>query len=496
MTKFKFKTPHVFTVILFLTLITAILTWFVPAGQYEYTLNTEVGREVPIPGTYNRIEQQPQGLWDVLQAPIKGFYDSKDIALFIFIIGGFLALILHTGALDAGINTTIKHYKGKELLIIPILMFIMALGGTTFGLAEETLSFYPLLIPVMLVLGFDTLTAVAILLVGSNVGVLNSTVNPFATGVASGIAGISIGDGLFLRLGTLMVQLSLLCIIIINYAKKIKKNPSLSLVATMKEENEKFFLNQDDNKVGLEFTTRRKIILVVFGLTFFIMSLGVIPWGSKFGITIFDELALAIRGIPFIGMVLGNLPALGTWWFGEISTLFIISTIICGKINGMHEKELITVFLNGVKDMVPVALIVGLSRGLTIVMDTGGMTATLLSWGEIGLTNLNQGFFIIGAYIFFIPLGFLVPSTSGLATLTMPIFTPLAELANVPPSLIVTAFQSASGMANLITPTSSVVIGGLTLARVDYSIWLKFCGKIWLVLFVTTCMQLLIGLYI
>ena len=491
----KFKTPHVFTIVMFLILVTALLTWFVPAGKYQYTMNTEIGREVPIPGTYSRIEQQAQGLWDVLQAPVQGFYESKDIVLFIFIIGGFLALILQSGALDAGIYATIKRYKGKELLIIPILMSIMALGGTTFGLAEETLSFYPLLIPVMLALGFDTLTAIAVILLASNTGTLNSTVNPFATGVASGIAGISIGDGMFLRLATLAVQLTLLCLIVMNYAKKIKKNPSLSLVADMKEENEKFFLGQEDKAV-IEFTPRRKAILVVFGLTFFIMSLGVIPWGSKFGITIFEDIALAIHNIPFVGMALGKLPALGTWWFGEMSVFFIIATIICGKINGMNEREIVTVFLDGVKDMVPVALIVGLSRGLTIVMDAGGMTATILYWGEMALTNLHQGFFIIGAYLFFFPLSFLVPSTSGFATLTMPIFIPLAEFADVPPSLVITAFQSASGMANLISPTSSVVMGGLTLARIDYPIWLKFCGKIMLVLFVTTCIELLIGLYI
>ena len=495
MTKIKFKTPHVFTVVMLLTLVTALFTWFVPAGEYQYTMNTEIGKSVPIPGTYSRTAQQPQGLWDVLQAPIQGFYEAKDIALFIFIIGGFLALILQSGALDAGIYATIKRYKGKELLIIPILMGVMALGGTTFGLAEETLSFYPLLIPVMLALGFDTLTAIAVILIASNVGVLNSTVNPFATGVASGIAGISIGDGMFLRLGTLAVQLTLLCLIVMNYARKIKKNPRLSLVADMREENEKFFLGQDD-KAAIEFTPRRKAILIVFGLTFFIMSLGVIPWGSKFGIMIFENLAQAIYNIPFLGVALGKLPALGTWWFGEMSTLFIISTIICGKINGMNEREIITVFLSGVKDMAPVALIVGLSRGLTLVMDAGGMTATMLYWGEMALTNLHQGFFIIGAYIFFFPLALLVPSTSGLATLTMPIFIPLAEFADVPPSLVVTAFQSASGMANLITPTSSVVMGGLTLARIDYPIWLKFCGKIFLVLFLTTCAQLLIGLYI
>lgn len=489
----KFKMPSVFTLLIMIITGVAALTWIVPAGTYQY-VDPTASKLTPIPNTYSRIAQNPQGIWEIISAPIIGFGEAFDISLFIIIIGGFLTIILHTGAMDAGLSNVIGKFKNKETALIPILMFIMSLGGTSFGLAEETIAFYPLLIPIFLKVGFDPLVVTSVILIGSGIGVLNSTVNPFATGVASGIAGISIGDGMILRMIMLLTQLAIASMMVIAYAKKVKANPSASLVYNQLEENKKHFLNSSDTVP--ELTSNRIAVLWVFGLTFVIMVLGVIPWGSKFDIHIFEQAKESISIIPFLGNFLGDIPALGTWWFSELSTLFFLAAIICGKLYGMKEQEIVSTFMRGAKDFISVSLIVGVSRGITVVMDAGGMTATILSLGEAGLATVGKTAYVVLSYIFFIPMGFLIPSTSGLATLTMPIFAPLAEFVEVPKSLIVTAYQSASGIVNLITPTSSVVIGGLTLSRINYLVWLKYVSKFLLMLFITTIIGLILGLYI
>jgi len=492
--KKSFKMPNIFTLLLGITAFVAILTWIVPAGTYQY-IDPNASKLSPIPNTYSRITQNPQGLWEIFQAPIIGISKAFDISLFLLIIGGFLTIIISTGAMNAGLSSVIKKFKGKELALIPILMTIMALGGTTFGLAEETIAFYPLLIPVFLAVGFDTIVVISVVLLGSGIGVLNSTVNPFATGVASGIAGVSIGDGIFLRLALLIIQLTIASFMVILYAKKIKANPSASLVYSQRKENIEHFIGKQTGE-HLELTPKRKLILWIFSLTFFIMILGVIPWGSKFNIHIFEKAQIFIRNLPFIGLIIGNIPILGTWWFTEISVLFFISAILAGKIYGMNEKEIVSTFLLGTKDFISVALIVGVSRGITVIMDTGGMTSTILSIGEQGLANLGQTSYIVLSYIFFIPMALLIPSTSGLAALTMPIFTPIADFIEIPKSLVITAYQSASGIANLITPTASAVIGALTLSKVDFITWIKYISKFLLMLFITTIIGLIIGIYL
>lgn len=489
-----FKMPNVFTLLLGITALAALLTWVVPAGTYQY-VDPNASKLSPIPNTYSRIDSNPQGLWEILEAPIIGLGQAFDISLFLLIIGGFLTIIISTGAMDAGLSSVIKKFKGKELYLIPILMIILALGGTTFGLAEETIAFYPLLIPVFLAVGFDTIVATSVILLGSGIGVLNSTVNPFATGVASGIAGVSIGDGIFLRLALLIIQLGIACFMVIAYAKKIKSNPNASLVYSQRQENIDHFIGEQKAEAP-ELTPKRKAVLQVFGMTFLIMVLGVVPWGDKFGIHIFEQLQEFFWNIPIIGRIIGNIPPFGTWWFTEISVLFLLGAICAGKLYGMNEKELISTFLTGARDFITVALVVGVSRGITVIMDAGGMTATILAFGEQALANLGQITFIVFSYIFFIPMALLIPSTSGLATLTMPIFAPLGEFGDVAKSLVITAYQSASGIANLITPTAAPVIGALTLAKIDYLLWLKYVAKFLLMLFVTTIIGLIIGLYL
>lgn len=462
--------PTAYAILFAIIIAVAILTWIVPAGQYDY-VDPEASKKEPIPGTYHAVEQNPQGVKEVILAPVTGFYDAVDVALFIIVIGGFLGVVMKTGAIDAGIAGTTKKLKGREKVMIPILMTLFGLGGTSFGMAEETIAFYPLLLPVFIAAGYDALTATGVILLGAGVGVLGSTVNPFATGIASGFAGISLGEGIFLRVLILIVGEVAAILYVMRYADKVKKDPSKSLVYDIREENTKHFLAESDEGKFPELTGKRKIILALFGLTFIIMVVGVIP---------FEDI-----GITFI-------PTLW-WWFEELTALFLVSAIIIGLVARMDEKELVSSFVTGARDLLGVALIVGISRGITVVMNAGKITDTVLNLGESTLSKAGSISFAILTYIFYIPLSFLIPSTSGLATLSMPIMAPLGDFAGVARNIVITAYQSASGIVNLLTPTSAVVMGGLAIARIPYNKWLKFVWKFLLVLMVIIILALTFG---
>ncbi|MCI9597552.1 MAG: YfcC family protein [Firmicutes bacterium] len=478
----KFRMPSAFTILFLIIIVIAILTWIVPAGSYEYVDETAAALE-PVPGTYARTADHPQGFWEVLRAPIQGFFNATDIIVFILVIGGFLGLVTDTGAIDAGIGSIVKRFSGRETLMIPILMCIFAVGGTIFGMWEETIAFYVLVIPVFVAAGFDSITGFAVICLGAGIGCLGSTVNPFATGIASGFAGISIGEGIALRLLIFAVCLGLAIWYVMAYGKKVKNDPKKSLVYHMKEENEQHFLSQGTGEIK-KLSGKQKTILWIFGLSFFIMVLGVIPWAEKFGITMFEDFNHWVSRVPILGTALGNITPLGEWWFGDITILFLLSSFICGLIWRWGELRFIELFLGGAKDLLGVALIIGVTRGIAVVMDDGGMTATVLHWGEESLKAMGSIAFADLSYLFFILLSFLVPSTSGLAALSMPIMAPIADFAGVGRDLVITAYASASGIVNLITPTSGVLMGALAIARVSYGIYLKWIWKFLLLLLV------------
>ena len=479
-----FKFPTAYTILFLLILVVAIGTWFIPAGRYEYN---EAGE--PIPGTYHQVEQNPQALLgDAMLSPIDGMYGIQDetgnvnmynsgdlygaidVAMFVLIIGGFLAVTMKTGAIDAGIAHITRALKGKEKWMIAALMIVFALGGTSYGMAEETLAFYVLIITVMIAAGYDALTGVAIVMLGAGIGTLASTVNPFATGIASGFAGLSVAEGLPGRLVILIGGTIIGIVFVTRYAEKVRKDPTKSLVYDQKAENEEYFLKSKDDQEFPEFTGRRKVILAFFGLAFLVMVFTVIPW---------QDLGI---GLPQLD-----------WWFGELTALFLFFGIVIGLIGKLGEENLVSTFVDGARDMLGVALIVGLARGVSVVMNNGLITDTVLYWAESALSGLGGVAFITVTHLLYLPLSFLIPSSSGLATVSMPIMAPLGDLAGVNRALIVTAYQSANGLLNLFTPTSAVVMGGLALGRVSYSKWLKFVLPILVILLVLYGFVLSIG---
>jgi uncharacterized ion transporter superfamily protein YfcC len=459
-----FKLPSAYTILFALIVLMAIATWVVPAGVYD--LDKDGG---PIPGTYHSVDSHPARiLVDALTAPINGLYGIEnakgninyynngtlfgaiDVALFIIVIGGFLGVTMRTGAIQNGIGRLVQRLRGRERWMIPILMTVFALGGTTYGMAEESLAFYALVIAVMIAAGYDALVGAAVVLLGCGIGTFASTINPFATGIASGFAGVSISDGLVLRLIMLVVGLTIGIFFVLRYADRVKADPSRSAVATLREENERHF-SAGAGGADAMLTGRHKLILVVFGLAFGVMMYGVIPW---------EDL-----NIPFTTL---------WWWFPEMTASFLLFSVVIGIIGGLSEEKLTGSFVDGARDLLGVALIIGIARGITVVMNNGQITDTVLNWAEQALGDVGQAGFAIVMFLLFLPLSFLIPSSSGLATVSMPIMAPLASFADVPADLVVTAFQSASGIMNLFIPTSAVVMGGLAIARVPYGTYLRW----------------------
>jgi len=451
------KFPSAYTILFGLIVVVAAATWVVPAGEYDRQQNDALGREVPVPGTYKEVEPNPQGFFDVALAPIGGFYDPDsyeaqaiDVALFVLIIGGFLGVVARTGAIDAGISGAMRALEGREKWMIPILMALFAAGGTIYGMAEESLAFYALIIPVMIAARYDAATGVAIIMLGAGVGTLGSTINPFATVIAADAAGIPFTEGIALRVAILILCWLACVIYVMRYAERVKQNPDSSIVADRRESNAAHFLKGpagEDDKA--ELTLNCKIILIIFALSFAVMI-----WG------------VSVAG----------------WWMARMSALFIVAAIVVGIIARMSEEDFTNTFVDGARDLLGVALVIGIARGIVVIMDAGKMTDTILFWAEGAVQGLSPIGFINTMFGLQACLSFFVPSSSGLAVLTMPIMAPLADFADVPRHLVVTAYQSANGLVNLINPTFAVVMGGLALGRVPYNRWLKFMWPLMLVL--------------
>ena len=482
--KSRFTLPSAYTILFALIVLAAIATWIVPAGTYN------IGPDgSPVPGTYHEVDSKPARiLVDSVTAPINGLYGIEDettgninyynsgslfgaidVALFILVIGGFLGVTMKTGAIQAGIGTLVRRLEGRERWMIPALMVVFALGGTSYGMAEESLAFYALVITVLIAAGYDALTGAAVVLLGCGIGTLGSTINPFATGIASGFAGVSISDGLPGRVVILLVGLAIGIFFVLRYADRVKADPSRSVVHDMREENEARFKSESEGG-AIELTGTHKLILIVFALAFGVMMYGVIPWEDM--------------GVP--------LPT-WWWWFPEMTGSFLLFAIIIGLIARMGEGELTGTFVDGARDLLGVALIIGIARGITVIMNNGEITDTVLHWCELALGDVGESTFAIVMFLLFLPLSFLIPSSSGLATVAMPIMAPLASFVNVPEQLVVTAYQSASGVMNLFIPTSAVVMGGLAIARVPYDRYLRWVWPLLLALSVLCIVVLGVG---
>lgn len=459
--------PTAYTILFALIIVVAALTWIIPAGKFDRVQNDAVGREVAVAGTFKVVEPNPQGFIDILLAPTAGFYDPDsyaanaiDVSLFVLFLGGFLGVVNATGSIDTGIKAAMRKLKGREVWMIPILMSLFALGGTTYGMAEETLAFYPLLIPAMLVAGFDTMTAVAVILIGAGIGTLGSTINPFATVIASNAAGVAFTQGMVLRVVLLLGGLAICIAYVTRYALRVKADPARSVVAAQANRDRQAFLSGGNGAGNDRLSGTQSVILLLFAATFVALIWGVSSQG---------------------------------WWMAQMGALFLGMAILIGLVGRLGEKRLTSNFVDGARDLLGVALIIGLARGIVVIMQNGLIADTILNAAAQAVSGLPELAFINLMFWIEVAMSFLVPSSSGLAVLSMPIMAPLADFAGVTRDLVVTAYQSASGLVNLITPTSAVVIGALAIGRISYDRWIVFIWPLLLILTIFISVVLSIG---
>lgn len=495
-----FKLPSAQTILIIITLLVALLTWIVPAGKYDKlsynkakntfsVLNEENPQElaatqasleslqvkipiekftagdiykaIAIPNTYQKLTPRPQGLVALIQAPIKGIIQAADIIFLVLIIGGLIGVMNFSGAFDAGISRLGNLLKSREYILIILVTTLMAAGGTTFGLGEETMAFYPILIPVFIAAGYDAMVGLACIFLGAGIGVMCSTINPFATILASDAAGINWTSGFTGRLLMLFLCLSICIGYILRYAQRVKKDPRRSLLFAEKEKMAQLF-RLDTQKMAPKLKPRLRLILFVFSLSFIVMIIGV---------------------------------SMLHWWFVEMTATFLVAAIVIGFIAGMKEQVFIEEFVKGAGDLLGVAFIIGIARGITILMDDGLISDTILYQASTLTQGMNKGLFTNALLFIFSGLSFFMPSTSGMAVLTMPIIAPLADTVEIGRETVVDTYQYGMGLFNLINPTS-LILAALNVVKIGYDKWVKFMLPLLLILTITTMLFLTLTVYL
>lgn len=429
-------------------------------------------------------------LSDFCTAPIKGFADALPVCLFVMILGGFLGMMTETGALDNGIAVLVQKLKGNEIMLIPVLMLIFSLGGTTYGMCEETVPFYALLAATMMAAGFDPMVGAATVLLGAGCGCLGSTVNPFAVGAAvdalTGV-GIEVNQSIIIGLGAVLwiVTTAMSIFFVMSYAKKVKadKGSTILSMQELKDAEEAHGKAASEVHKEVKLTGRQKGVLIAFAFTFVVMIVGFIPLADlNEGVANFFD-AGAVYDAEGNAVVQGwsalitGLP-IGQWYFDEASTWFFLMAVLIGIIGGLSEKQIVNTFITGAADMMSVVLVIALARGISVLMANTGLDVFVLDAAANALAGLSGVIFAPMSFLVYFGLSFLIPSTSGMATVSMPIMGPLAVKLGFSPEVMVMIFSAAIGVVNLFTPTSGAIMGGLALAKIEWTTWLKFALKL------------------
>ncbi len=429
-------------------------------------------------------------LSDFCTAPVKGFADALPVCLFVMILGGFLGMMTETGALDNGIAVLVQKLKGNEIMLIPVLMLIFSLGGTTYGMCEETVPFYALLAATMMAAGFDPMVGAATVLLGAGCGCLGSTVNPFAVGAAvdalTGV-GIEVNQSIIIGLGAVLwiVTTVMSILFVMSYAKKVKadKGSTILSMQELKDAEEAHGKAASEVNKEVKLTGRQKGVLIAFAFTFVVMIVGFIPLADlNEGVANFFD-AGAVYDADGNAIVQGwsalitGLP-IGQWYFDEASTWFFLMAVLIGIIGGLSEKQIVNTFITGAADMMSVVLVIALARGISVLMASTGLDVYVLDAAANALSGLSGVIFAPMSFLVYFGLSFLIPSTSGMATVSMPIMGPLAVKLGFSPEVMVMIFSAAIGVVNLFTPTSGAIMGGLALAKIEWTTWLKFALKL------------------
>lgn len=471
----------------------ALLTWLLPAGRYdtirydrvqglfvvsgrdgdsalpaeqatldrlavrirlEHFLAGGVRKPVSIPGTYRSVESKPQGVIDILKAPIQGAYEAVDVLVFVLVIGGFIGVVGRTGALTAGIRSLAQKLYGREAWLIVIITVLCSLGAMSYGLGEETLALFPLLVPVFLAAGYDAMVPLGVLFLGSSVGIMGCATNPFAVIIASDAAGVSWTTGLVERLLMWMVVTGVTVAYILRHASRTRRSPAE---------------NHHDQSAD---------------------ALQTAPPPKPAALRLRDQLVLSLFALTFVVLIVG-VSCLG-WWFAEMTALFLAASLLTAVVSGMRESVFSDALVAGAKDLLGVAVIIALARGVGVVLDKGEISGTILYYCSAAVASTPGPLFAVALFFVYAVLAFFVPSSSGLAVLTMPILGGLADAAGVSRHEVVNAYLYGLGWMSLIMPTG-LVLPSLALTGVSYGAWLRFVTPLLVILLVIAVAFLGIG---
>lgn len=436
--KSRFKVPHTYVILAMVILIMAVLTFVVPAGQYDRVKDEATGKTIVISTSYQVVESNPISFFGLFKSIPKGMKDASGIIFFIFIVGGAFQIITATGAIEAGIGRMAKALQGKEKLMIPAFLFIFSLGGATFGMAEETIIFVPIGIALARALGFDALTGTAMIILGAGCGFTAGFMNPFTVGVAQNLCELPLFSGAVVRVGFLVVFLAVTMVYLIRYSDKVRKDPTKSLIYEIE-------LQEKDNTVDMsnlpEMTTTHKLVLMTVVVGFGFIIYGVFKNG---------------------------------WYITEIGSAFLAMGIIGGFIGRLNADAVAQEFVNGAKSIVFGALVVGVARAILVVMKDGMILDTIIHGLAAMIQSLPNSISAIGMYITQVIINFFIPSGSGQAAATMPIMKPLADIVGITRQTAVVAYQLGDGFTNSIIPTSASLMAALSIAKIPYEKWFKF----------------------
>jgi len=455
--KKAFKSINTYVLLSCIIIVIAILTYVIPAGQFDRVEDVNTGRMLADPSSFHYIEQNPASIFNVFKAIPQGMVDSAKIIFFIFIISGAIQIVNATGAINSGLLKLTKKFEGRENLLIPIFMIFFSFTGAFLGFCEENIVFIPIAVSVARYLGYDSIVGICISYLSAEVGFFAGMMNPFNVGIAQGIAGLPMFSGIGFRFFIWAVFMLVTACYVMNYAAKIKKNPELSLVADIEHDEEKFV---DLSKIEVNFTLGHKLIFVVFAIAIFAIMYGAFKLG---------------------------------WYVEDIAAVFLMVGLVSGIIGRLSFTQIAEEFVIGAKSIAFGALMVGFAKAIFLIMSNSMILDTIIN-SSVGLLGLiPPSFAIMGLFVIQWFINIPITSSTGLAAIAMPILIPIADMLKINRQVTVVAFQLGDGINGSILPTSGVLLAVCSVAGVPYDRWFKFMWKLTLIFTVMACIVLAIA---
>lgn len=437
--KSGFKMPHIYVILFVFGIVAAAATYLIPAGEFD-RVELENGRSAVDPESFTYVESTPTGAVEFFTAIPRGLVDAGEVVFFTLIIGGMFMVLRESGIIEVAVDKLARKFSSRSILIIPVLITVFASIATLIGTAELSLVYIPVIIPLIIALGYDSMTAAAIALCGTVVGYSVGVLNPVNTGLAQTIAELPTFSGLGFRLTLFVVVLAITILFVMRYARKVKKNPEASLVYEDDAEKRKTYTSIGEHEPLT--ATKRQIAGAFTVLVFF---------------------AVLIWGVTTQG-----------WFMIEMAGLFIIMGVVVGLISGLNLTRISEAFTKGFKEVLMGAIIVGLARSVAVILEDGQVMDTIVNGLGSVVGDLPPTFAAAGMYFVQLIINFVIPSGSGQALVTMPIMAPLADMVDVTRQTAVLAFQLGDGFAHILYPTSGYFMAALAIAGVEWHKWIKF----------------------